>query len=207
MDSTYEAMWLPIGHEVAGQDPTALAVERIERQCSEAGVLGVLVTGSRRAAATPSLKRFAQNHVHVTRRSRSNASPGRGPVLVDMPDAGLLADAHRLAHGQSLCAVESGAFRLRGWAAATHAVDLMSGERTSPPTDEALRLLDAIVFAGNNGWADEPGKRDAKRLLGELALAMPSLDADFVEGYVIGKGASKYDVNQLRALWPPRRAF
>ncbi|MBV9142978.1 MAG: hypothetical protein JO115_19045 [Pseudonocardiales bacterium] len=201
MDARYEATWLPIGHEVAGQDPTALAVEHVERQCSEAGARGVLMTSCRRDAATPSLKRFARQHVHVTRRSRSSAFLGGGPVLLDMPDAGLLADAHKLAHGRSLCVIESGAFRLHGWAAATRAVDLMTGERTAPPTNETLRLLDALVFAGNNGWADGPGKRDAQRLLGELAVAIPSLDADFVAGYVISKGVSGEGVKRLRTIW------
>jgi hypothetical protein len=202
MDSRYEATWLPIGYEVAGQDPTALAVQHVERQYSEAGVDCVLVTLRRIDAATPSLQRFAQQHVHVTRRSRSSAFPGGEPVLLDMPDAGLLAEAHKLAHGWSLCAIESGAFRMRGWAVATRAVDLVTGERTAPPTNETLRLLDALVFAGNNGWADGPGKRDAQRLLGELTVAIPSLDTDFVAGYVIDKGMSGESAKRLRTMWP-----
>ncbi len=201
MKSTYEAAWLPIGHEVPGEDPAAPAVEYVECQRTQTGQKGILVTHTRRDVATPSLARFAQEQIHVTRRSRAGASPGSGPVLVDMPDFVLLEFAHRLARGSSLCAVESGAFRLSGWAAATSAVDLATGQRAEPLNNDLLELLDRLLLAGNNGWADKPGKRDAQRLLGQLSAAAPSLDADFITGYVIGKGASDHGAKQLRAIF------
>ena len=203
LNSTYDATWLPIERQAAGgEDPTALAVEYVDRRCTQTQQPGVLVTHTRGDLATPSLEWFAEKHRHVTRRSHSDVSPGSGPVLVDMPDADLLALAHFLARGTSLCAMESGALRLNGWAAATHAVDLVTEEHVAPLTEEVLKLLEHLIFAGNSGWADEPGKRDAQRLLRSLASADTSLDADFIAGFVIGRGKSSAAAKRLHKMFP-----
>jgi len=78
---------------------------------------------------------------------------------------------------------------------------LATGQRAEPLNNDLLELLDRLLLAGNNGWADRPGKRDAQRRLGQLSAAAPSLDADFITGYVIGKGASDHGAEQLRAIF------
>jgi hypothetical protein len=61
-----------------------------------------------------------------------------------------------------------------------------------------------LFRAGNNGWHDQPGKRDAKRILRELVAVMPSIDADFVIGYMVANGAFGDDAEGLRKLMPAR---
>lgn len=55
-------------------------------------------------------------------------------------------------------------------------------------TDEVVRLLDHLHVAGNNGWFDRPGKRDALRLLSELRTTAPYLDERFIASYMLGMG-------------------
>lgn len=59
---------------------------------------------------------------------------------------------------------------LPGWAAAAGSVDLRSAQPAEPPTAPISEFLDDLDRAGNNGWCGHPGKRDARRLLGELDL-------------------------------------
>jgi hypothetical protein len=205
MDSTYEAAWLPLADQAEGVDPTILAVGHVERLCDEHRVRGVLVTHHRRDAATPSLARFAANHLHTTLRSGGTPQDG-APVLVDMPNARLLEVAHRGADGWSLCAIEGGHLALAGWAAATNAINLVTSQRPEPLPRPVLKALVELHRAGNNGWHDQPGKRDAKRILHELTDAMPSIDADFVIGYMIANGAFGDSAETLRKLMPVHRA-
>ncbi|MFB9728694.1 hypothetical protein [Haloechinothrix salitolerans] len=202
MISAYEATWLPLTGQSDGEDPTIVATAHAERLCCEQGVRGVLVTHHLRDAATSSLERFAANHGHITRKSPGRARYSRGPVLVDVPDAKLLELAHKRANGRSLCAIEGGQLGLRGWATATDAVDLVTGERPEPLAVPIREALDALKWAGNNGWYDRPGKRDARRILQELIHLKPSLDADFVIGYMIARGAFGDSAEGLRKLMP-----
>ena len=137
---------------------------------------------------TESLARFAKHHLPTTRRSGGVPRDG-APVLVDMPNAHLLEMAHRGADGWSLCAIEGGHLSLAGWAAATNAINLVTGRRPDPLSRTVLNALAHLHRVGNNGWHDQPGKRDAKEILRELVAAMPSIDADFVIGYMIAMGA------------------
>lgn len=201
MASAYEAAWLPLTSQCAGEDdPTIAATAHVERLCREQGLRGVLVTHQLRDAATPSLERFAANHGHITRKSPGRAPHSRGPVLVDVPDARLLELAHKRANRRSLCAIEGGQLGLGGWATAMNAVDLVTGERPEPLADPIREALDALKWAGNNGWHDQPGRRDARRILQELRRLEPSLEADFVIGYMIARGAFGDSAEGLRKL-------
>jgi len=124
---------------------------------------------------------------------------------VDMPNARLLEVAHRCADGRS-CVRSRAARSLAGWAAATDAINLVTGQRPEPLPEPVLKMLAALRRAGNNGWHDQPCKRDAKRILRELTAAMPSIDADFVIGYMVAKGAFGDSAEGLRGLMPVHRA-
>jgi hypothetical protein len=152
MKATYEAAWLPFVDQAEGVDPTVMAVGYVERLCDERGVDGVLVTYLRRDAATPSLARFAAKHLHVTQRS-GGSSQGGAAVLVDMPNARLLEVAHRCADGGALCAIEGGPFTLSGWAAATDAINLVTGRRPEPLPDHVVKALDALHWGGQQWMA------------------------------------------------------
>jgi hypothetical protein len=124
---------------------------------------------------------------------------GGGPILAWLPTFDAFVEATRKA-GAAICAVEHPDSPLSGWAIATRAIDLGTGGPT-PDTrsPEIAELLDHLVFAGNNGWTDSPGKRDARRLLAELKSA-GALDEGLVIGHVIASGASRIGVRQLETL-------
>jgi hypothetical protein len=86
---------------------------------------------------------------------------------------------------------------LPGWAAVAGAVDLSSGQQAEPPSQDVRKLLDDLNFAGNNGWYDEPGKRDARHLLGQLD---EQVSRDFTIGAMLAMGHSVTSVTDLRAL-------
>lgn len=55
-----------------------------------------------------------------------------------------------------------------GWAGQVQALNLGTGQSTLP--DPALAdPLSRLVHAGNNSYHDDPGRRDARRILGEMA--------------------------------------
>jgi hypothetical protein len=205
----YDAAWLHID-PAAGEDWAAPAVRHVEGLCRQTGRRGILVTQDFKDMMPPSLARFAGEQTHITRRSHEGVYPGDGPVLVEQPEDNLLALAHGLARGTSLCAIESGMFGLAGWATATVAIDLATGLAPPPLNRHISDLLGRLMLKGNNGWTDISGKRDAARILEDLLAADPSLDADFIAGYVIGRGARAAGAWELRKaiarrLLPARR--
>jgi hypothetical protein len=109
-------------------------------------------------------------------------------VLVHCPTFDDLGYAASLARGSSVCATEWPDVPLAGWASACGALNFVTGETTPQPAGEVVELLDHLHFAGNNGWFDEPGKRDALRLVSELRTAAPHLDAPFIASYMLGMG-------------------
>ena len=113
------------------------------------------------------LASFAQRSEHTTPRSRS-VHVGTGPVLSYVPYGKELSYAISLARRTSLCIVETVSFPVRGWAAAVGATNLLNGQREPPPSPDLTKELDHLVYVGNNGYADEYGKRDAKQTLSEL---------------------------------------
>lgn len=86
---------------------------------------------------------------------------------------------------------------LPGWAAIVEAVDLTSNRPVEPPADQVRELLDDLDFAGNNGWYDQPGKRDARRLLGQLD---GHVSRDYTAGAMLALGHSVRSVTDLRRL-------
>jgi hypothetical protein len=193
---SYRAAWVPEQEYRDWDEAAAIAVGHVERECAEQGAAGMLVTETRDGArGIPQLEQFVARHSHhITRKSRA-ATRGSGPILVYVPYLELLELAAGKARGSSLCAVEAIGFKLEGWAAATGALNLDTGEVTPPP-DTLLEPLEHLVFVGNNGWGDAYGKRDAGRIMPELR----TLSADYVAGYVIGKGRSAAGAKRLREM-------
>lgn len=201
MDVEYRAAWVPF-EEGGLEQPAALAVEWIEHECLEQGAGGLLVTPRAKVdGLTQPLQDFAARHGSTSARGgRPRRSGGDGPVLVAYPELSDLEFAGPRARGSSLCALEWPDLPLAGWATARDAVNLVTGEVPAPLDDGVAKLLERLVFAGNNGWFDASGKRDARRLLGELGVAAPWLDADFLAGYVLGKGQSADAAKHLHGI-------
>ncbi|MGI9002233.1 MAG: hypothetical protein ACR2GH_11260 [Pseudonocardia sp.] len=157
MDVEYWAAWVPFGDGDL-ELSAALAAEWVERECDEQEAGGLLVIP--RASVdglVGTIQTFAARHGFTSARGgRARRSGGDGPVLAYLPDLRDLEFAGSRAHRASLCAVEHPIFRLAGWAAARHAVNLTTSEATVPLDDEVAVLLNDLVFAGNNGWFDIP---------------------------------------------------
>jgi hypothetical protein len=200
MDVEYQAAWVPFNDSDLDL-PAALAVEWVERECAEQNAGGLVVTPMATIDGhVESIRAFAAKHGHTSARGGRPRRSGGGPVIAYRPDLRDLEFAAGRARGSSLCAVEHPTLRLVGWAAARGAVNLATGEAPVPFDAAVTTLLEYLVFAGNNGWFDAPGKRDARRILGELRTLAPSLDADFLAGYVLGKGQSADASKHLHAM-------
>lgn len=89
---------------------------------------------------------------------------------------------------------------LTGWASACRALNLVNGKPTPEPTVGTMSLLEQLHFAGNNGWFDAPGKRDALQLLAELHATAPEAAAQFIASYMLGMGVSANAAKHLLKL-------
>lgn len=202
MSVNYRAAWVPEQKYRDWEDAAAIAVEHVEQECANQDLPGLLVTHADNGKhATPSIAEFVRRHGnHITRGSRnSRPNPGPGPTLVYVPHVELLAQAADYARESSLCVVETSSFRLDGWASATAALNLDTGETAVPPPDDAAETLDRLASYGNNGWSDSFGKQQARRLLVELR-GMGVTDADFIAGFMIGKGSSDSGAKRLHGM-------
>ena len=185
----YRAAWLPFDPE-HGQTPEALAlaVEWVEQECATQGVPGVLFVSQKPIGAfyPEPIRSFADRYEGTTKKGSAPDRRGYGPVLAHALLFDALDYAQGFARGSSLCATEWPGAPLAGWAAARGALNLQTGETTSPPSDAAVELLDHLRMVGNNGWGDVCGKRDARQLLPKLHAAAPELTADYVTSYLFG---------------------
>lgn len=204
----YQAAYVPEQEFRDWEDATQIAVAHVEEECGGRGLRALLVTATIDGASyTPTLTAFVARHRnHLTPRSRARVTdPGSRPTLVYVPDEDMLALAASVARGHVLCAVESSMLRLDGWAAATSAINLDTGEAAKAVPDAVQEDLDHLVFVGNNGYGDTAGKRDARRLLDTLRTSAPSIDGAFLAGYVIGKGLSARGAKRLREMSESKR--
>lgn len=129
-------------------------------------------TGRRAGLVTPQarnqygqlIESFKRDHLFTS--VKTAADIGAGPVLVFCTGMdGLVKFGSR----RPLVYVAWGDERfLAGWAAALRAVDITTRRVADGPNEEVRRLLDDLDRAGNNGWFDYPGKRDARRILANL---------------------------------------
>jgi hypothetical protein len=106
------------------------------------------------------------------------------------------------ARGGSLTVVEYPTTPLLGWALEVGAINLLTGVRTPDSRSEQVRqYLDHLHLAGNHGWADAPGERDAKRILKNLRDTH-SLDLDLITGSMLARGMSAAALQRLRRFAP-----
>jgi hypothetical protein len=101
--------------------------------------------------------------------------PG-GPVLAYRPDIELLADAVALADGQPLGVIEFFPDEIAGWAAATNAINLVTGEPTPSVPAEIHDALVELREAGYNGY-----HRDRERYFARQYF--PPIDKLMAAGY------------------------
>jgi hypothetical protein len=196
MPANYRAAWVPDNDpERPWDEAVAVAAGWLREQAAELHDRPLLVTYSfQNGDGLDTFRGFE----HVTTRSKGSVTgPVGRPVLAYVPEERVMALAHRHARKAALCAVESVSFPLHGWARRVGAVNLLDGSVLPPLNPAASKLLDRVEFIGNNGWGDQYGKRDAMRLLPELAQYV---DRAEVLGYVLAGGAHDGSVKNLAGI-------
>jgi hypothetical protein len=95
---------------------------------------------------------------------------GSGARFVDHADIRLLATAVGDADGQAVAATENPTFPLYGWAMATGAINLATGEVTPDErTPEQIKLIEHLENQLYNGWSHkEVGRRATAHVLPQL---------------------------------------
>lgn len=126
---------------------------------------------------------------YITERS-SRSSERRSVVLLHYPTAPLM-DKIPFRSAAHIVAAEYPTNPLLTWAAKREAWDLRSEETMALNlSPETKKLYDRILWNGNNGWRDAPGKRDARRDLNELR-DRGVLDKEQLLGYLVGEKSSR----------------
>lgn len=202
--SILRAAWVPDDDPARDWEIAAdLAVSWVRRECAEQDAIGVLVLNTFGVEQQiPSLRRFGEEHAVTTPgASRDRVGHGKGPVLAYVPDEGTLDFAARLARGSSLAVVESvHGFPLGGWARQLGAIDLTRPEEQPEQFDAELTdAIDRLDFYGNNGFGDQFGKQQARRILQDLHGA-GLLEREAILGALAARGASGRAVRNLGKL-------
>lgn len=188
------AAFAPFGHpgSEALKTATARATGWIEAREKSEGRRACVVLPQRRHY--DALNGFGEGRVSATPRSPGNLSAG--PVLVYAANMEMVTLAASAASGSSIAVVDWNLRWLPGWAAVAGAINLVTSERMEPFGGKTAELLDHLDLAGNNGWQDQHGKRDAKRLLAETDLGIPT-----VQGAMLAYGHSARSVQDLAKLY------
>lgn len=198
----------PLAHAwVPDDDPTrdwstaaGWAVEWVDERCRLENASGVLVTNALNHLGVPELDAFEQRHARTSRRAgRARVPEGDGPVLAYVPHAEDLEFAMRLAQNSSLGVVETVSFPLGGWAAWVGALNLTTGEVTSPMSSVVTDAVERLEFYGNNGFGDDFGKRMARTILDEL-VDTHEWRVGILPGAVLAAGVSAHGVINLARL-------
>lgn len=181
---------------------TAWILDRARAEGSQVLVQGMSHADSYRHGDGP-VARLARMGDVATYRSPVRS----GATLVPDPDIRLLATAMRTADGRSLAATESATLPLIGWAMATRAVDLETGESTPDTrTDEQIEMLEAFADQLYNGWEHKQvGRRASAYYLPRLADSGMTYEA-FVGSLIAldpGHLQSTQDVASLKKVLPP----
>lgn len=162
-----------------------LAVDWIEERRRQERSQGILVTNTLGHLGVPELERFEKKYQRVS--PRSSRRDSRGPVLSYVPTLKDLEFATGLARKSSLAVVESFSTPLRGWAAWLEALNLVTGAPTAVLPETTREAVERLKFCGNNGFADDYGKRDALRIISGLH-ERGCLDQDLLVGAVFAAG-------------------
>ena len=189
------AAFVPWDNNTPLDERSTLAIRWIAERERESGRQAGLITGQMDRFGDP-IELFKQGRPYSS--LKSSRSFGYGPVLVHCTGMEGLEKATLSGEERAIAYVASGNdYWLRGWAAAVGAANLRTGQQVESPSKEVRELLYQLSFAGNNGWHDDAGKRDARRILGQLD---EQVSRDFTVGAMFALGHSVRLVTDLRAL-------
>ncbi|VEG57139.1 Uncharacterised protein [Mycolicibacterium aurum] len=149
----------------------------------------------------PVLADYASNGNIGSTRGRGG-EPG-GPVLVLETDLKMLELGIKLADGRILGVTEHIPGTLAGWAAATGALDLMTGERDRGVPGDHHEILMDLKREGNNGYPTLK-KSSAYATMTKVhigKLKERGYDAAFVAGYLVASGIFASSAENLKKIY------
>ncbi|GAA0704942.1 hypothetical protein GCM10010193_69970 [Kitasatospora atroaurantiaca] len=201
MEVTYQAAWVPDDDpHRPWEEALALAAEWVADRCEAENALAVLVTNAFNSPSYPAVLARLGGYDHVTPRSSAQIA-GERPTLAFVPVPKAMDLAVHLARNSSLAVVESrNLYPLSAWARGVGAINLLDPDGAIAPLDARLaEAVEDLHMCGNNGYVDNYGKRDAKRILAGLKQ-QGILDIDEIVGAVSARGIRHEAAARLREL-------
>jgi hypothetical protein len=197
---TFEAAWVPFTADRTFDEAAEIAIRWADAAVAERGGSVALVTDAiGEYHGNPIFSRFRfRPELHVSPRSGRRPSGKIGAVLAHVPTPKALHLAGQIADGAALVVVEHPSpWRLTGWARATSAVDILTGNPTPALDATLLKRLRDLERYGNNGYPKGFGRDHASRILREMQ-ADDQLDRDLVLSALLANGV--LSVNALETL-------
>lgn len=151
-------------------------------------------------------ERYHQNYSSNSNVGSARGKPPErgGPVLAVDPPLKLLELGLRLADGQLFGAATAHPHELIGWAAATKAIDLTTGQRHPGVPPEIEEALQDLHDAGYNGYARQREWFFAANYFPPIDILMDAgYDVDFVKSYLVVLGKSADSVQRIDKLYVP----
>lgn len=181
------------------------AFAAVERYLRENGT-----NWARRALLLPHMSASRESY-HQNYSANKNIGSGRGnkpapggPVMVVHPPLKLLERGMRLAAGQLLGVATPNPREVVGWAAATKAIDAVTGERHPGVPAEIEEALQDLHDAGYNGYARQRERFFAAKYFPPIDILMEEgYDVDFVKSYLVVLGKSADSVERIDQLYVP----
>lgn len=183
----FDAAWVPEYSDMSWGDAQRPAIEWVLHRARDLGLPPALVSNTKNAIRSVGpLGHFATRYDHCT--PRSGRTQGPRVVLAYVPTREALHLAMRIARDAALCVIEGFNTSLSGWASQVGASDLLSDTEAEPIEPGPLaEAVEDLAFVGNNGYADDYGKRDARRILTSLR-DQGLLEPAWISGAVLGTG-------------------
>ncbi|WP_280200592.1 hypothetical protein [Nocardia cyriacigeorgica] len=148
----------------------------------------------------PALAQYISNK-NVGSRKGTQANAG-GPVLAYVPTLEVLEDAIHLADGQALGVVEWVPGEMSGWAAATNALDLETGEPTPGVPPDIAAALEDLHRAGYNGYGRSKETYFKNLYTPPIRTLVESGYAfDFVASYLVALGRHASSMDDLKKIY------
>ncbi|KRD19804.1 hypothetical protein ASE48_22540 [Mycobacterium sp. Root265] len=127
-----------------------------------------------------------------------------GPVVAVHPLLKELGLGLKLAHGQIFGVATPIMRDVTGWAAATKALDVVTGERHPGVPDDIAEALQDLHDAGYNGYARQRESFFAAKYYPPIDILMDAgYGVDFVKSYLVALGKSPDSVESIDKLYVP----
>lgn len=137
--------------------------------------------------------------------SARGKSPTRGgPVLAVDATLKILSLGLRIAGGQLFGVATVHPRDVAGWAAATKALDLATGERHPGVPSKIKQALTELYDAGYNGYGRQHERFFAAKYFPPIDILLDAgYDVDFVKSYLVVLGKSPDSVERIDKLYVP----